>query len=142
LVLEFRGIGAGSHQNLGALRSGGERIELVGGANAAYPYYKDYDTELWMVIYWDGTGWGDEAEIEFIWDSSSTGPSPECIENISAVVYRENSTTYHEGMFFMLKDTDACDDGSGRIGFDLDDKPGESPDNNDDSAIVAAELAN
>ena len=25
------------HQNLGDLTSGGERIELVGGANAAYP---------------------------------------------------------------------------------------------------------
>ena len=35
--LEFRGNGAGSHQNQGALKSGGERIELVGGANAAYP---------------------------------------------------------------------------------------------------------
>ena len=37
MELEFRGIGAGSHQNQGALTSGGERIELVGGAIAAYP---------------------------------------------------------------------------------------------------------
>jgi hypothetical protein len=36
-VLEFSGIGQGLHQNLGDLTSGGERIELVGGANAAYP---------------------------------------------------------------------------------------------------------
>ena len=36
-MLEFSGIGQGLHQNLGDLTSGGERIELVGGANAAYP---------------------------------------------------------------------------------------------------------
>ena len=34
LVLEFREIGAGSHQNQGALTSGGERFDLVGDATA------------------------------------------------------------------------------------------------------------
>jgi hypothetical protein len=39
LVLEFCGIDAGSHQNQRALTSGAERIELVGGADAASPLY-------------------------------------------------------------------------------------------------------
>ena len=34
----FSGIGQGLHQNLGDLTSIGERIELVGGANTAYPF--------------------------------------------------------------------------------------------------------
>jgi hypothetical protein len=37
-VLEFHGIGADSQQNLVDLGAHGERAELVGGAQAAYPY--------------------------------------------------------------------------------------------------------
>ena len=48
MVLEFRGIGAGSHQNQGALTSGGERIELVGGANAAYPFVDVYVSDVYI----------------------------------------------------------------------------------------------
>ena len=37
LILEFREMGAGSHQNQGALTKDGERFDLVGGANAVNP---------------------------------------------------------------------------------------------------------
>jgi len=95
-------------------------------------YYKDYSNHGWYVAYWDGSGWVDEAPVDFHWDGSASGPDEHCIENPAAVVYTGGATV-HEGMFFMLMDTDTC----GYTGFDDDATAIE-----DDAAIVFAELDN
>ncbi|HJN73016.1 MAG TPA: hypothetical protein QGF58_03685, partial [Myxococcota bacterium] len=111
-------------------------IPLPGGESKMY--FKDYTTtpEVWKVIYWDGSDWVDEAEVDFVWDSASTGPSDKCIANIHAIVHKDGSTI-HEGMFFRLLDDDA--DECKIVGGGFDDDGTVDP---DDAAIVFAELAN
>ena len=82
-------------------------IPLPGGEYKLY--YKEYGTDTFYVTYWDGSTWGDDAAIEFVWDGSTTsGPDNECISNISALVHK-NGAVIHEGMFFLLLDSDLCD---------------------------------
>ena len=49
-------------------------------------------TAEWYVIYWDGATWGDQVPIDFFWDGSISGPSHDCIENVSAVVHVTGGT--------------------------------------------------
>lgn len=119
--------------------SGCPTVEIADGhdsANIPLPdtelkvYYKDYATDEWNVIYWSGGVWEDGTTIEFVWDSSGSGPDHVCIENVSTVVH-VNSGTVNAGMFFMLMDSASCN------GVGFDDDP-----NVNDSAIVFARLAN
>ncbi len=107
---------------------------LVPLPNGEYKlYYKQWNSPYeWYVIYWDGATWGDEVPIDFDWDGSSSGPSHDCIENVSAVVH-VTSGTARSAMAFKLLDGAGC-------GTGLDDDGGVNA--GDDAAIVFAELTN
>ena len=97
-------------------------------------YYKTYgSTPEWYVSYWNGSEWEDDAVIEFYWDGSSTsGPDHDCVENVSALVFKDGAGDIYEGMFFQLLDT------LGGCGTGLDDDSLVD----DDAAIVFAEHMN
>ena len=90
-------------------------------------------TAEWYVIYWDGATWGDQVPIDFFWDGSISGPSHDCIENVSAVVHVTGGTA--RSMAFKILDGDDC-------GTGLDDETYPLSDDHADAAIVFAELAN
>ena len=103
-------------------------------------YYKDHNSPYeWHEVYWDGGSFVDDTTVEFYWDgSTSSGPSPVCIENASALVY-VGSGGPAAGMFFKLLDSDESNFCSPNSGDGLDDDGGL---NDDDSRIVFAQLSN
>ena len=96
-------------------------------------YYQDWGTDDWYVTHWDGSDWVDETTIEVYWDGGGSGPTHDCIANITHIAYKNGSTTY-EGVFFRLLDSADADCATG-----FDDDFGAS---NDDARIVFAELDN
>ena len=71
-------------------------------------YYKQSGTHDFKVIYWNGTDWEDEADIEFTWEGSTTsGPTDDCAGNVATVIYASGGAP-REGMAIRLQDTNLC----------------------------------
>jgi hypothetical protein len=99
-------------------------------------YYKEAATHDFKVVYWNGTDWEDEANIEFTWEGSTTlGPTDDCAENVATVIYSSGGAP-KEGMAMKMLDTNDCPN-FGTIGSTGLDSGGGSQ-----AAIVFANLDN
>ena len=85
-----------------------------------------------IVAYGDGTSWEDASPVEFLWDGDSTGPTSDCVGNVTTLIH--DGGTIHEGMFFTLMDSDQPNCTTG-----FDDSDGSTQ---DDRRIVFAEHTN
>ena len=107
-----------------------QAYEDTDGVAPAYTEWPIY------VSHFDGVAWGDGKAIEIHWDGSGSGPTHDCIDNVSTFVYVDGGGA-EEGMLLRLRDSGTCGLTTGEGGGLGLDNTGA-----DDSAIVFARHIN